>query len=317
MNSIYHRLTAFALLAMLILAPSVSFAKGNENKSKGNQNKVTLKVSMNNDGEDEDEDEDDKEEKRSENKANKNGKKACLRAFGHLISKGYIKNKGEVEFVAGCFLPFGIKKKFSGSASSTDTVAPSITNVRVSPNSTSARVTWDTNERADSAVFWSTAPNFSLTATSTQSQTTNELTREHSLLLENLSASTTYYLIVRSRDAASNAATSSMTSFTTHSLPADATAPVISSIAYLPATTTIVMSWRTDENATSKIYFSTSTPLHLNASSTQSVFSGALTQNHLLTATGLTASTTYYFAVESADPSGNKTTSPSFTLTTR
>jgi hypothetical protein len=305
MNSIYHRITALALLSVLILAPSVSFAKGNENKDKGkgHENKITLNRGS---------------EARGKDEANtKKEKNVCLRAFGHLIAKGYIKNKGEVNFVADCFLPFGIKKKFGGTASTTDNVAPTLSNLQVNTNGTTARATWNTDEQSDTTVFWSTIPNFSLTSSSTQNKSVNEMVRDHSVLLENLSASTTYYLIVRSKDLAGNTATSSQATFTTQALPADTTAPVLSSIAYLSSTSTISMSWITNENANSKIYYSTTTPLDLNATTTANVFSGLLTQNHLLAATGLTASTTYYFAVESIDTSGNKTVSPSFTLMTR
>ena len=316
MNSIYHRVTALAIVFMLLLSPAVSFAKNNENKGKGKSNENRI---AQNDDRDDDDDDDNEERRRDEAKAKVSKKEArqCFKAFGHLIAKGFIKKNGEIEFPADCYMPFGIKKKFRGTASSTDTMAPVISGLSVQPNTTRAVVTWQTNENSDTALFWSTTPNFSPTASTTQSLVRNESVKNHSLTLEGLTASTTYYLIVRSKDAAGNTATSSETSFRTHSLPTDSVAPVISNVSYMPGTTTLMFSWQTNENANSRVYYSTTTPLNLTATSTGNVFDATLRQNHLLTVSGLTASTTYYIAVESLDQSGNKTTSPSFTVSTQ
>lgn len=88
----------------------------------------------------------------------------------------------------------------------------------------------------------------------------------------------------------------------------DVTAPLIFSVAASNvASTSASVHWLTSEIATSKVFFGSSTPLNLttarNASST------SLVGTHTLSLTGLTASTTYYYVVQSADASGNSATS--------
>jgi hypothetical protein len=299
MNTNSQRIIVFSLALMLAFTPALSFAKGNDNGKKGSSNEVKQE----------------RNEIKKEAKEAKKETRHCFKAFGHLISKGFIKNKGEVAFDANCFLPFGIKKKFGGTASSTDTIAPVISNLAVTPNSVKALITWRTDEPSDSTVFWGTTPNLDVTSSSTLSATGNNRVKDHAMIITNLSASTTYYVVVRSKDASGNVSTSSEISFRTNSLPTDATAPVISELAYMPATTTVAVSWKTNENASSRVYFSTTSPV-ATASTTANVFDATLRQNHLLTVSGLTASTTYYFAVESVDASGNKTATPTFMVNT-
>jgi hypothetical protein len=304
MDRTYHKIAAFSLVSMLLLSPAVSFAKNN-GEGKNNAHKIERG--------------DDRKDNQSNSKKiskAKEEKRHCFKAFGHLFARGFIKNKGEIEFPADCFMPFGIKKKFGGVASSTDSTAPAITNLSVRPNTVRALITWQTDEKSDSTVFWSTSPEVDTNSSSTLNIVKSERVKDHSITIQNLTASTTYYLLVRSKDASSNTATSSVISFRTHSLPLDTTPPVISTLGYLPATSTVMFSWKTNENSSSRVYFSTTSPLVLNASSTANVFSSTLTKDHLMTASDLTASTTYYIAVESVDQSGNKTTSPSFIVTT-
>jgi hypothetical protein len=192
MNSTYTKIAAFSLVSLLVLSPAVSFAK---NKGEGKS--------------------EDKIERRDE-RENKE-KHQCLRAFGHLISKGFIKNKGEVSFTEDCWMPFGIKKKYRGSATSTPDVIP----------------------------------------------------------------------------------------------------PTVSEISLLTGTTTLSVSWKTNENAFGKLYFGTTTPLNLSASSTAFLSNATLTKTHLLTLNGLSASTTYYMVIEAQDQSGNKTLTPQFNASTK
>src|SRR3989344_1730834 len=87
--------------------------------------------------------------------------------------------------------------------------------------------------------------------------------------------------------------------------PGDTTAPVISGAS---ATSTTYNSthiiWITNENANGKVRNSTSTPV-VATSSTPSVSSAALITSHDMTLTGLSASTTYYYLIQSSDASGN------------
>ncbi len=90
-------------------------------------------------------------------------------------------------------------------------------------------------------------------------------------------------------------------------VPTDITPPVNSSVSVTNiATTTATISWVTDEAATSKIYYSTATPVNLLSALT--VSNSSLVTSHILGLTGLTASTTYHYILESKDAIGNTTT---------
>lgn len=91
----------------------------------------------------------------------------------------------------------------------------------------------------------------------------------------------------------------------------DILAPVISLIAKSGiASTTATVSWNTNELATGKLYYGTSTPL------TTFVYNPALTLAHSFNLTGLAASTTYQLLFESKDASNNSATTTSSFVTT-
>lgn len=299
MNRTHQKIAALSLAFALLASPAVSFAK---NKGNDNENKHSEKAER------KEEQNENKEEKKAEKKINKDLKtawRACLKDLRPLTSRSDF-----TSFIA-CIT------NLNNSATSTDTTAPVISNLLAKPNNVKASVTWQTNENSDSAVYISTAPNVVANSSSTLNVVKNERVKNHSVLIENLSASTTYYLLISSKDAAGNTATSSEISFKTHSPLNDATPPVISALSYLPSTTTVMVSWKTDENASSRIYFGTTHPLVFTASSTATVVNSTLAKDHLLQAANLSTSTTYYFAVESLDASGNKATSPTFTVITQ
>jgi len=88
----------------------------------------------------------------------------------------------------------------------------------------------------------------------------------------------------------------------------DTIAPVISDVIATSTTaTTTQIKWLTNELANSKVWYSTSTPV-VATTSTASVSSTDYVLNHSIALSGLTASTTYYYLVFSADTSGNTTT---------
>lgn len=89
----------------------------------------------------------------------------------------------------------------------------------------------------------------------------------------------------------------------------DVIAPVISlTKAANIATTATDITWTTDEPATSKVYFSTTTPVNLATAT--NVASGTLVTSHTTPLSGLTANTTYFYVVESKDAANNTATSP-------
>ena len=86
----------------------------------------------------------------------------------------------------------------------------------------------------------------------------------------------------------------------------DVVAPVISQVSSTGVTYAAAhITWTTNELATSKVWYSTTSPV---ATSSLSVGAGTLVLNHDLMLTGLAANTTYYYVVESVDAAGNKAT---------
>lgn len=244
----------------------------------------------------------------------------CMRAFGHLIAPGWIKNNGTTTISVDCALPPGIAAKISinrspGNANQNDTAAPVITNVVVNPGTHRAVVTWQTNETSDSKVFYSTTSPVSATSSNTLSVSGLLRVVNHRVVLRNLTPNTTYFIVVASKDKTGNAATGTQMSFTT-SAATDTTAPVISSLVVTPSATAATVTWNTNENADSAVFYGTSLPLNTSATATQIVSSDTKVTSHSLQLTNLSTSTTYYAAVRSRDASGNMTLSSPVSFTT-
>lgn len=110
----------------------------------------------------------------------------------------------------------GIRKKFCLTATTTpDTTAPVISEVLAANiTATSAVVKWTTNEKATGKVWYGTATPLTIT-TSTLYVFSGEKELSHHLTLTGLTASTSYYYIVSSSDAAGNAVSGTEKSFTT------------------------------------------------------------------------------------------------------
>lgn len=191
---------------------------------------------------------------------------------------------------------------------SDDTKAPVVSEVKATPSISSAVITWKTNEESESKVeFDDTNPMIE-----SRSVSDREDVKEHSLTLTGLSASTTYYFIVRSTDAAGNVGSSSIMSFTTGT--ADTVAPTITEIDVTASDNNAYVSWTTDEAADSKVYYSTES---FSASGTiLTLFEDDMVTSHDLNLTGLASSTKYYFKIESKDQWGNKTLSSENNFTT-
>ncbi|TSC74876.1 MAG: Peptidoglycan binding protein [Parcubacteria group bacterium Gr01-1014_30] len=89
----------------------------------------------------------------------------------------------------------------------------------------------------------------------------------------------------------------------------DTTAPVINNLGAKDITaTSTVITWGTNEHANSKVWYSTATPVTA-ATSTAMASSAVLVFEHAVALSGLTASTTYYYFISSADLAGNTATS--------
>jgi peptidoglycan hydrolase-like protein with peptidoglycan-binding domain len=183
----------------------------------------------------------------------------------------------------------------------TETVTLAISAVNSSVTTSTATVSWTTNLAADSAVSYGTSTAYG------SSTSDSALVTSHAETLTGLAPATLYHFEVMSTNA-SGTATSSDQTFTTNALP-DTTPPVISGITYSAASTTANVSWTTNEAATGEVYYGTANPLDLTSSSTATMSTTTLTTAHSFDLSGLTASTTYYFVVQSADASANVATS--------
>ncbi len=190
-----------------------------------------------------------------------------------------------------------------------DTTMPVISGVNASAVTTGgATINWTTNENSTTQVEYGTTTAYGNTTALNAS-----LVTAHSVVLTGLTANTTYNFRVWSKDAANNTATSSNMTFTTVAL--DVVAPVLNSVvASSAASTTATITWNTNEAATGKVYFGTSSPLVLASAATQS--NATLGTSHSFTLTGLTPNTTYYFVAESKDASNNTATSSQSSITT-
>jgi alpha-tubulin suppressor-like RCC1 family protein len=185
--------------------------------------------------------------------------------------------------------------------SAPDVGGPSISSVATSSITTStAIVTWVTDEDSDSIVDYGTSVSYGSVAANTSDSTTT-----HAVSLTGLSSGTTYYFKVSSKDSSANITeddnSSSGYTFTTD---ADSTAPVISGMSAINVSDTkATIAWDTDELSDSRIDYGTSNSYgNVSTSSTS-------TYQHSITLTGLSRETTYYFKVTSADSADNSVVS--------
>lgn len=178
---------------------------------------------------------------------------------------------------------------------------------------TGALITWNTNEGGTSQVAYGTTTG-ELNISSQLSTTYNQ---NHSVSLSNLVANTTYYYTVTSVDISGNETTSIESSFTTRYTlvedTPDIAIPTISSVSVAPISdTTAVINWITNEATTSRISYGTSS----GALTSQTTLNSYLNTSHAELVNGLTANTTYYYTVTSADDSGNSAVSTEGSFTT-
>ncbi len=214
----------------------------------------------------------------------------------------------------------GIWRKFLGifhvGSTTPDITAPTITSMNASGITTnSATINWTTSKRSRGTVYVSTTSPVAV-ASSTMHVDDTSLLFAHHDIVSGLSASTTYVVKIVATDSSGNATTSSEFSFTTGATP-DTTPPVISAVSVGGVTNTSAqISWTTNEAATGKVYYSTSTPVIIGGAQTTLVSTSSLSTSHSFTLSGLTASTTYHFFVSSTDASSNAANSSEGSFTT-
>jgi hypothetical protein len=192
-----------------------------------------------------------------------------------------------------------------------DTTAPIVSGTNVTTNTTSATLSFTTDENAKARVWISSSSPVATDGSPDIDESSFAST--HSASLSGLIPNTLYHYIISVVDAAGNRATTSDATFTT-TAPADTVAPVISAASVATTTSSATISWTTGESTNGAVYFSQTTPVNTGTASSVEVNVFATTHSALLS--GLTASTTYHYLIVARDNAGNSATSSehSFTL---
>ncbi|NOX20558.1 MAG: hypothetical protein GXO99_04770 [Nitrospirae bacterium] len=184
------------------------------------------------------------------------------------------------------------------------TPGPSISGVTVSDiNSSGGTVTWSTSTSADSQIEHASSDTmYPIYLTPLEPG----LLSSHSVTLTGLSANTTYYYRVRSKDVDGNLTISPTYSFTTTG------GPVISYVRDWSLTeTSATIGWKTDLPADSQVNYGIDSN---NLSDSQS--DATLTTSHSITLNGLTPDVIYYYQVQSTDEDTLKTESQIYSFST-
>jgi len=125
---------------------------------------------------------------------------------GLLIAPG-IRKKVDLEILKplpGQILPPGIAKKINGQAPGEDVTPPVILDITVTDiTATSAKITWTTDEEADSKVWYDTTTPLVATET-TPAVSSSDLALNHEIILSGLTPETAHYFIINSTDEADN-----------------------------------------------------------------------------------------------------------------
>ncbi|OHA90181.1 MAG: hypothetical protein A2665_01195 [Candidatus Zambryskibacteria bacterium RIFCSPHIGHO2_01_FULL_46_30] len=168
--------------------------------------------------EDDDDDENDDNDD-NDNRDKENRRLCALVPPGHLIAPGWLrKHDGVRPIVPPCqILPKGIEQKgddWKPGTTTPDTVAPIVSNLSAtSIASTTVSITWSTNENATSTLWYGTTTPLDVSSASRLDNSTWKT--YHSYNLSGLSASSTYYYLVKVSDQADNSTTTAEYSFMT------------------------------------------------------------------------------------------------------
>lgn len=199
-------------------------------------------------------------------------------------------------------------------SSTVDMILPVIKDVKtVSVGTSTATISWKTNGSTTGEVRFATS---STVGASSSLALDSSASTSHSVALVGLSVDTQYYFTITAKDSAGNTKVTNVMRFhTTAVASADVTAPSIYfSTTFSTTASSTHIFWLTNERSDSRVWVGTSTPVTVTGSSTISLSDKVFL--HDVTVSGLTASTTYFYAVESADASGNISAAATGSFTT-
>jgi hypothetical protein len=205
------------------------------------------------------------------------------------------------------------REYFSSDYTFTALITPAISDIKVTDIKTSeVTITCKTNTKTDMVVKYSTDTSYD------KSQGSPELTTDHKLILKGLKDNTFYHFVIEVKDEHGNVVTSDDHTFATI---LDIVGPVISDVKTEIIATSeeeggiiAIISWTTDEEATSQIEYSAGVVSATYESRTSE--DPTLNLSHTVVLTGLEASTTYHYRIISKDKNGNETRSDDYTLIT-
>lgn len=181
---------------------------------------------------------------------------------------------------------------------------PVISNVRFQPvadsSTTAVEVTWNTNVLTDSTVSYR-APGI------TQEESKSEVETNHRVLVSDLASNAAYLFVVKGRDNYGNLATSEpqtwRSTFDTRAPKILETSIELTTIGVgKDAKAQMVISWRTDEPATSQVSYGSGTSGDLGK---ETAFDPQLTTNHIVVVPNLDLSQIYRVKPVSKDATGN------------
>jgi len=189
---------------------------------------------------------------------------------------------------------------------------PKISNVRIQQVANTAQstilVTWSTNTEVSSIVTYYPEGK----SEEARDEVNVALIKdEHRMIVRGLAPQTNYVLLVRGRDKIGNEATSDIQRLTTAT---DTRPPQIADLhiegAAIPSTAStgqesiaqLIVSWNTDEPATSQVEFGEGTGTTYSSKTQED---NNLTYNHLVIISGLTPSKVYHLRAMSKDKAGN------------
>jgi len=179
---------------------------------------------------------------------------------------------------------------------------PVISNVVVTPGETSAIIAWTTNEVTTGFVSHGPTAAYELGNVASPTQGTS-----HSVQLNGLTSGQTYHFRITALDLDLDESSTPDDTFVPL---ADTDPPVISNVQITPEDVTALVTWTTDEPATSRVEFGL-TEAYGNVTS-----NGALVTAHSVTLIGLDSQTLYHCRISSADAQGNAQATGDQTFTT-
>jgi hypothetical protein len=184
-----------------------------------------------------------------------------------------------------------------------DRVAPIVTNMGAGFTSSSATITWTTDEDATSQVEYGPTAAFG-----TSTPLDSRLVTSHGVTLTGLTPLSTYYYRVKSRDASGNETVSEDGTVGT----CGSAGPSISGVSVSNVSSSgATMTWTTSVPGTSQVEYGTTTAYGLSSTEDANLVAG-----HSVTLSGLTGGMTYYFRVKSKDACGQESISSRYTFCT-